>query len=191
MRRAVAAGLIGTMLALRPATASACSCGENGTPADALAGADAVFVGRVAAEPSFEDWRPTDGFAAWYDVDVKESWKGVTARRVRVFTTDMKGDCGLFLSVGDTYLIYAYGGGKRPLQITQCSRTAPVSVASEDILFLRFVPRLPLFPSLTAGLASWAISIVGLAAALTMALRLALGPKRPLGGQPAEGRPSE
>lgn len=126
------------------ARAEACSCMMPGPPCQALGAASAVFVGtvtdvRVREAKSVEAARAEPN---WTPVVVKfavlQPFQGVEGAEVEVATGRGDGDCGYQFRKGESYLVYAYGGRDgRPLMTGICTRTRPVSEASEDFEFLR------------------------------------------------------
>lgn len=128
--------------------AEACTCGGTGGPCESFGGASAVFVGTVTgvkvkpfpksveaarAEP---DWTPVVVRLA-----VLQPFLGAEGSEFEVATGRGGGDCGYTFRKGETYLVYAYGGGAgKPPSTGICTRTRPASEASEDLEFLRNLP---------------------------------------------------
>jgi hypothetical protein len=110
-----------------PSAVSA-DCGPN-PPADvARQQAAAVFVGRVVSAGNRGDWRT-------YEFDVDFAWKGVTARRVTVRSTEPGCGRGCSFKVGKTYIVYAQSG-LDGLTAHDCSRTSELATATEDLAAL-------------------------------------------------------
>jgi len=108
-----------------PARSEACSCSEPEPPPEALAGATAVFTGRIlAAEPD-----GGNGYA--YTIEVHAVWKGPLAATVVVATSEI-GMCGLWMPEGSAFLVYALGG-ETALTTNNCTRSRPLEFASEDL----------------------------------------------------------
>lgn len=122
--------------------ARACSCFTPGQPCQAFGAAAATFVGTVLdvrtnqPKPGAKDeidWTPRV-----FKFAVLQPYAGVAGTEVEVATGQGGGDCGYGFRKGETYLVYAYGGGNgKPLVTGICTRTRPVAEASEDLEFLR------------------------------------------------------
>lgn len=162
-----------------PRTVSACSCAMPGTPAQAFSLSDGVFVGQVTgigeAVPAFiaplvyELARSVPGLQPPYgrviSFQVTDSWKGVTTTAVTVRTGYGDADCGYKFSVGQMYLVYAHQGGYPDLNSREwsaniCSRTAEISAAAADLLYLQPLPKLTLTPAPTS---LWSLACAGAA----------------------------
>ncbi|WP_078379186.1 hypothetical protein [Sutcliffiella halmapala] len=107
-------------------TSFACSCLPPGSPSQELDKSDAVFTGEVT------------GIKGKYNstveakINVKESWKGIDATEVTVYTANDSASCGIDFEVGKEYIIYAYlEDGNYTTYL--CTRTAELSYAQEDI----------------------------------------------------------
>ena len=122
-------------------TAEACTCGGTGGPCESFGGAAAVFVGTVVGKTDRS--KPDErGVVAWtplvYRFSVLQPFLGVEGAEFEVSTGRGGGDCGYGFRKGETYLVYAYGGGDgKPPSTGICTRTQPVSAAAEDLEFLR------------------------------------------------------
>lgn len=107
----VAVFLLTMSLSLLPlASAVACSCVQLG-PGQALANADAAFVGVVAAAQDPSAGNPIVGSAdpIVYSVVVEEALKGDLPEGQRVVLTSARdgASCGISLAVGDRWRLYA------------------------------------------------------------------------------------
>ena len=125
-----AAALAGLILA--PALAAACSCAPPPPPREALKGSTAVFSGKVVEVKRHDDFRLAVEFAA------EESWKGIDARKVVVYTANNGAACGVNFEKGKRYLVYATevpqgDEGKKALSTNLCTRTAKLADAKEDL----------------------------------------------------------
>lgn len=120
-----------------------CSCITPGAPCQAFGSASAVFVGTVTGSgPRQHRQGEKAGDVDWTPVvfrfTVLQPFLGVESAEVEVATGRGGGDCGYSFRKGETYLVYAYGGRDgAPLATGICTRTRPVSAASEDLEFLR------------------------------------------------------
>ena len=144
----------------QPSPAFACSCAQPGTPAEAVAQADAVFLGTVAGvrfrTPS--PWlagllQRLPGVQMPYGVDVSirvnTAWKGISARDVTVTTGYGDADCGFVFSARQQYLVYAFADPDG-LRTHICSRTTGVNAAAADLAYLASLPPLKLPPASAA-----------------------------------------
>lgn len=67
---------------------------------------------------------------------VEKTWKSILGEDVSIVTGRGGGDCGFPFTVGETYLVYAYGSGKHKLGTNICQRTATIKEAAEDVKIL-------------------------------------------------------
>lgn len=117
---------------LAPALASACSCAPPPPPREALKGSTAVFSGKVVEVKRHDEFRFAVVFAA------EESWKGIDAREVVVYTPDNGAACGVNFEKGRRYLVYANEvpqgePAKKVLSTHLCTRTKKLDDAKEDL----------------------------------------------------------
>ncbi|XVV07457.1 hypothetical protein ACQPW3_19595 [Actinosynnema sp. CA-248983] len=92
-------------------TASACSCLPYDTEPQRYARADHVFSGYVSASTVLERGKPDyvwDDLRA-YTVQVDQEYKGDVPATVSVTTHYAGSMCGLSLTVGESYLVFAFG----------------------------------------------------------------------------------
>lgn len=116
----------------------ACSCLQPPAPSVAAEESDLVFSGRVL---SIEKSDPTD-FFSFLDVEfeVIEAFKGTEeSSRVRILTGPDSAVCGYRFEHGNSYLVYARGGG-REYWTGICDRTQSLDRAGSDIRTLRARP---------------------------------------------------
>jgi hypothetical protein len=124
--------------------ARACSCVANGPPCEAYGQASAVFVGRVVGAAQ-QNEAVMDGVKTVYDVgtirfSVQESFRGVDSKEVEIHSGTGGGDCGYWFKRDEVYLIYAHQSSEdKKLYTSICTRTRPISEASEDLEFLHGV----------------------------------------------------
>jgi len=136
--------LLGTALfvLLCAGRAHACSCMGPGQPCQAFGSAAAVFVGTVTDVRTRQPKPAADGEIDWtprvFRLTVVQAFSGVAGTEVEISTGQGGGDCGYGFRRGETYLVYAYAGRDgKTLSTGICTRTRPVSEASEDLEFLR------------------------------------------------------
>jgi hypothetical protein len=111
--------------------AHACKCAEPEPPSAALASAQAVFQGEVAALQEIDN-------ALVVTLRVPKAWKGiVSAEEARVRTRKDSAACGYPFAVGENYLVYAQALEPAEdgvsLQVLRCGRTRPLAEAEEDL----------------------------------------------------------
>lgn len=130
--------------------AEACSCAPPPprTPAwrsvaEEANEARAVFEGRALSvanavvatgrEQDEEDYYPTRFFI----FEVLRQFRGSLPQKVTIRTGFGGGDCGVAFSIGEAYLVYAYGPDKDNLGTSICTRTKHISSAEADLRLLR------------------------------------------------------
>jgi protocatechuate 3,4-dioxygenase beta subunit len=127
-----------TALLLLPAPAKACSCMDPGPPCQAYGAAAAVFSGQVIEITRFSSGAQPSYGQRLVRFAISEAFRGVSGGSAETITGAGGGDCGYPFKVGESYLVYAY----RPpnddrLYAGICSRTRPMSEASEDLEYIR------------------------------------------------------
>jgi len=120
-------------------TAHACSCLPPRPPAQAVAEADAVFMGQVI---SFE--LINNGQSRQAKIAVSKIWKGERRAVSEIFTAANSAACGYDFQAGETYLIYAYDGGDQKFYTHICSRTRPARHAADDLKYLALASNYPM-----------------------------------------------
>lgn len=115
----------------------ACSCMPPGTAAEEKEKAGAVFEGRVLSIAEGTVRQRAVHF------EVLRAWKGAqTGKTVTVETNGDSAACGVNVVVGSVMLVYAHAHVQEAiLDMSLCSRTAPIEHAKEDIAALG--PTLP------------------------------------------------
>jgi len=98
------AAVLGTV---RPA--AACSCAKTYTDAEALAAADAAFLGTVRRVETPGPETPSDSVT--WRFTVESVFKGDVAMKQDVVTALMEESCGVEFNAGDRYLVFAVGRG--------------------------------------------------------------------------------
>ena len=112
--------------------AAGCSCRLPPPPQEALAQADAVFVGLVQ-ESVAQDVESAPGSRVAVTFSVLRSWKGVEEPSVTVYTGANTAVCGYPFDVGRRYLVYATVSDPGMLATNMCTRTAEEDAAQSDI----------------------------------------------------------
>lgn len=110
--------------------ARACSCMELPSVSEAKEQSDAVFLGMVTDIADVNIQREVT-------IDVREAWKGVETKTIKIYTGFNDGDCGLPIETGESYLFYANdfseGNDDGFLTSTICTRTTAEANAMEDL----------------------------------------------------------
>ncbi|HTU57528.1 MAG TPA: hypothetical protein VMF89_03825 [Polyangiales bacterium] len=121
-------------LSLAAAPAFACSCVPQ-TVEQAKQDAVAIFEGRVTSIAPAPDSDP-EMPQLLVTFEVARSWQGLTDQTsVTLRTAESSASCGYGFRQEASYLVYATGSAAR-LEGQLCSRTQPVSDASEDLAAL-------------------------------------------------------
>jgi hypothetical protein len=129
---------------ISPTTATACSCANEPPPCEAFTEATAIFVGKVIGAAQQNEVVNKNGSKTIYDVGsirfaVQEAFVGIKGTEATIQSGTGGGDCGYWFRRGETYLIYAYGELDN-LSTNICTRTRLITVAEEDLIFLRSLP---------------------------------------------------
>jgi hypothetical protein len=105
-------------------------------PAVAAERAEAVFEARVEAVAA--DANAPDTFIGLvrYDLEVLRVWKGELGPSAQLSTRASGAACGLSLTIGKVYIIYASKRDDGELTGGLCSRTRLASTADEDLAVL-------------------------------------------------------
>lgn len=115
--------------AVAPPACAACDCSKLPVE-EAVADADAVFVGRVLGVNQLDDEEGSTRTPAM--LLVEEQMKGDLPRAVLVFTAVTGSICGYQFEVGERYLVYARSGpvsdAPALLGTNICMRTSPLVV---------------------------------------------------------------
>lgn len=125
------------LLPLFAAKALACQCAGPGSPCQDYWKASAVFIGTVSFSSSMTrklGEYQVGGRLIRFTVD--RAFQGVKGKEVEVTTGLGDADCGYGFRLGGQYLVYAYRDEENKLVTGSCSRTRPVSEASDDLAYI-------------------------------------------------------
>jgi len=113
----------------------ACTCLPPESPADELERSTAVFAGEVTSvkAPSGPITSSADPIAVTFQVYTV--WKGSHSDTFTITTARSSASCGYPFETGKEYLVYAHGEAD-DLQVSLCSRTKPLTLASSDLVAL-------------------------------------------------------
>lgn len=129
----VVVAVAAVFLVAKPSCVFACSCLAPGSPAEELAKSQAVFAGKVVERtPNVVD----GANPVMVTFEVSQAWKGAPNKTVRVTTPGSSASCGVDLTPGQEYLVYAGSDEAGGLQVTLCSRTNLLSSAADDVAAL-------------------------------------------------------
>jgi len=129
-------GIISLSTPLYPQESSACSCIIESTN-EALENSVAIFSGTVTkiteSHPTWPITSSADPVTVEFQVD--RVWKGPSEKTIKVKTPSSGASCGYGFEMGKTYLVYSHDIQEEPpvQRVSLCSRTAPISDASEDL----------------------------------------------------------
>ena len=106
-----------------------CRCDAQDGPLGALQRYDAVFSGTV------KNLLPINSYDYIAEFEVDHSWKGGEEAVMQVKSTTFRTSCGYKFKKRKEYLVYAYQH-EGTLFASQCSRTAPLNTAENDMRIL-------------------------------------------------------
>ncbi len=122
----------------------ACTCVRVGPPCQAYWNSPVVFVGtplsvsRITVESAGHK-----RLQRLFRFRVEEAFRGVERAELEVLTGAWGGDCGYDFQSGTKYLVY---GRKLPetrrVHTSICTRTRPLSEASEDLSYIRSIGKM-------------------------------------------------
>lgn len=92
----------------------------------------AVFTGEVREIIIAKTASGQDSWTSEVRFKVLQSWKGMPAETVSVFTFNVCCICGYVFTVGERYLVYATGSEGGNLFTNTCTRTKTLFAANED-----------------------------------------------------------
>ena len=107
---------------------AACPCQFPISPCEAFGKSSAVFIGRPV-----KDSEPREAV-----FEVIKSFGGMADKTVRL---ERGYGCQITYLKGEQYLIYARRGEDKKLYVDECSRSALLSEAEDDLAFLRELPK--------------------------------------------------
>lgn len=124
LRILLVVSIVGLWFVVTPASTYACSCAAPGTPEEAMAESELVFLGTVTSIG------PSDEVGLLeVDFDVATVWKGPEAETISLTTQQDTAACGYPFEERVEYVVYSWNG----VDVARCSRTAPVEHAGEDL----------------------------------------------------------
>ena len=129
------------LLSALASQAMACSCAGARRPCEAYGDAAAVFVGTVTFSTSAKinegEYESTKRKIRFH---IDRPIKNVETTDVEVMTGWGDADCGYGFRLGGQYLVYAYRYDDKALETSICTRTRPISEATEDLEYIRGLP---------------------------------------------------
>lgn len=123
--------------------AKACVCRPESSPYKAYEEARAVFIGKVVSskDVAFDQQIRDKTYTAYerrFLFAVEEVFKGAKTIEIEVSVGRVDSDCYAGFTVGETYLVYAYG---EELYGSTCTRTNSLAWALDDVHYLRELSR--------------------------------------------------
>ena len=116
-----------------PGKTHACSCADSGSPAEALARADAVFAGEVVSvrvgRSSMLTYSSADPVSVTFNVS--RVWKGPRSDTITIRTVRSEASCGYEFEKGRKYIVYVRNG-----ETGRCEGTAGLENAVADLAAL-------------------------------------------------------
>jgi hypothetical protein len=120
-----------TILVVQPQQASACNCALPDNAVSAMEQASRVIQGKVISLREVKlSGNEMMNVAL---IEVAKSWKGNVDSQVKIYTSWTS--CQFDFVVGEEYLLYPYENEGR-LEVINCSRSAEISQAKQDLLEL-------------------------------------------------------
>lgn len=120
------------LLALPSVALAACSCDKADTLKEAVQNSNIAFTGRVSsvrASPLRKGYIEVD-FSVFSQY--KNEFSDMPHEKVLIYTSSEKDSCGFPFLLEQDYLVFATGTPAF-YQVSKCSRTAVVDVATKDI----------------------------------------------------------
>jgi hypothetical protein len=137
----VASAVLLLFLAGLNSRALACTCAPLGPPCQAYWSADVVFIGVPLTASTVQRNPPLHQRV--FRFRVKEAFRGVEGTEVEVATGLGDSDCGFNFQTGTEYLVYGHRDTRSGLVgASICSRTGPLSTATEDLSYIRGIAAL-------------------------------------------------
>lgn len=120
----------------------ACSCGGRNSPYQEFSGSRAVFVGRVtgsrdvAVIERLRDKTYT-AYERMFRFAVSESFKGLKDSQIEINVGRIDSMCYTGFTIGNSYLVYAFGDSGTNLESGFCDRTSDLRYAADDLHYIR------------------------------------------------------
>lgn len=127
--------LLGALWMAPPCEGGFCMCAYREDVATALAGAHAVFTGRVVAvrDTVIGEGHFPGPYVRRVTLRVDRAWKGVDSSTVVVVTGMGDADCGFPFRRGGRYLVFAHRRPDGLLEAGICDRTARLRRAARTL----------------------------------------------------------
>jgi hypothetical protein len=135
-----ALALLVLWLVLLSSDTNACDClFGGGAPCQEYWEAASVFVGTVSysSRVTVDDGSDFKRQQRLVRLSIDQVFRGIDGSEVEVLTGLGDGDCGYGFKLGGQYLVYAGRSKDNRLYTSICSRTRPLSEATEDLAFIR------------------------------------------------------
>src|ERR1041384_3417522 len=120
----------------------ACVCDPHQTPYRDFQEARAVFVGKVTGSKDIEviekaGDKTYTNVQRVFQFSLNESLKGLKTSQIDINVGSINSDCYQGFTVGETYLVYAFGDSDSSLESGTCTRTSMLSEAAANLHYIR------------------------------------------------------
>ena len=137
----ISAALFTLLLSCNFAYAQRDDCGYNVTPCEAVANADAIFVGKVTkiAPETISIWQRDKDYDQTARIEVQKTYKGTIRKSVVLHQLGRKNAPKFVLN--STYLFYAnFDRARKQWEVRYCGRTLMAQYAHDDLNYLDKLP---------------------------------------------------
>jgi len=122
--------------------AKACVCNPQLTPYGAYQDSRVVFVGKAVGSKERTGTEKYDNKTfsfreRVFEFAVTETLKGPKTSRLEISVGRIDSDCYQGFTIGESYLVYAYGDSNDNLSSSACGRTTNLSYAAADLHYIR------------------------------------------------------
>lgn len=126
-----------TVFMIDPETSYACSCVKEPTVQEEMQNKTAVFSGKVTGIRESRKWFSSSADPIEVTFEVEQVWKGEVRKKQTIYTAMSSASCGNDFITGAEYMVYAHrNSDSGKLETNICSRTRPISQATDDLITL-------------------------------------------------------
>jgi hypothetical protein len=142
----IALTLIAIGIACAGFAVRACTCAAQSSPYQEYQESRAVFLGEVTGSKDIAVAQQVGdktlrGTARVFQFSVSESLKGLKTTQVEISAGWIDSTCYQGFTIGESYLVYAYGDSEKNLAFSSCGRTNNLSSAADDLHYIRDLMR--------------------------------------------------
>ena len=137
----ISAALFALCLTYNSAYAQVDECISSETPCEAVANADAIFIGKVTriAPETISIWQRDKDYDQTARIEVQKTYKGTIRKSVVLHQLGRKNAPKFVLN--STYLFYAnFDRARRQWEVRYCGRTLMAQYAHDDLRYLENLP---------------------------------------------------